>query len=48
MSDAYVTVRTTVTDPLCRKIMEELNGKVSPILNKPYKVVFEGDHGKDS
>lgn len=40
-NDQNVTVTTSVKHPMARKIMEELNGKMSPILKKPYKVEFK-------
>lgn len=37
----YVEVHTNVKEPLAVKIMKELEGKISPILGKPYKVIVE-------
>lgn len=45
MDKSYVEVQTSVKEPIARKIMEELDGKISPILGKPYKVIFEDDNG---
>lgn len=39
-NSAVVKVRTSVKHPFARKIMEELDGKVSQRLGKAYKVEF--------
>lgn len=42
MSDAqHIIIRTSAKNETARRIMKELDGKVSPRLGKPYKVIFE-------
>lgn len=37
-----IVVNTSVKHPIAVKIMQEIDGKISPKLKKPYKVVFSG------